>query len=117
MAFGSPGGEQQDQWQLQFFLNHVRGGLNLQEAIEAPAFHSTHSPSSFYPHDYQTGVVVIEARAGEELITALEARGHIVGRAGDWEIGRMCAVSRDPQTGVLRAGANARGMQGYAVGR
>ncbi len=117
MAFGSPGGDQQDQWQLQFFLNHVRGGLNLQEAIDAPAFHSTHSPSSFYPHDYQTGVVVIESRAGEELITALEGRGHIVGRAGDWEIGRMCAVSRDPQTGVLRAGANARGMQGYAVGR
>lgn len=117
MAFGSPGGDQQDQWQLQFFLNHIRGNLNLQEAIDAPAFHSTHFPSSFYPHDYQTGVIVIEARAGEEVIAALEARGHIVGRAGDWEIGRMCAVSRDPQTGVLRAAANARGMQGYAVGR
>ncbi|MFB0836066.1 gamma-glutamyltransferase family protein [Arthrobacter halodurans] len=117
MAFGSPGGDQQDQWQLQFFLNHVRGGLNLQEAIDAPAFHSTHFPSSFYPHERQIGVIVIEARAGEKTIAGLEAKGHIVGRAGDWEIGRMCAVSRDPRTGVLRAAANARGMQGYAVGR
>lgn len=117
MAFGSPGGDQQDQWQLHFLLNHLLGGMNLQEAIDAPSFNSTHSPSSFYPHDNQLGVVVIEARIGEEVLTELEARGHRVARAGDWEIGRLCAVSRDPATGMLHAGANPRGMQGYAVGR
>lgn len=117
MAFGSPGGDQQDQWQLHFLLNHLLGGMNLQEAIEAPGFHSTHFPSSFFPHEHQTGVVLIEQRAGDEVLEGLQERGHRVGRAGDWEISRMCAVSRDPHTGALRAGANPRGMQGYAVGR
>ncbi len=117
MAFGSPGGDQQDQWQLHFLLNHLLGGMNLQEAIDAPAFHSTHFPSSFFPHEHQLGVVLIEERIGESVIEGLESRGHIVGKAGSWEIGRMCAVSRDPETGVLKAAANARGMQGYAVGR
>ncbi|MGO4104609.1 gamma-glutamyltransferase family protein [Leifsonia sp. YAF41] len=117
LAFGTPGGDQQDQWQLHFFLNHVLGGLNLQEAIDAPSFHTTHFASSFYPHEYQRGVVVIEQRIGAEVLADLASRGHRVGRAGDWEIGRMCAVSRDPKTGTMRAAANARGMQGYAVGR
>ena len=117
LAFGTPGGDQQDQWQLQFLLNHVLAGMNLQEAIDAPSFHSTHFPSSFFPHEHQLGVVVIERRIGEEIVRELRARGHHVGVAGDWEIGRMCAVSRDPATGTVRAAANPRGMQGYAVGR
>ncbi|GAB3518351.1 gamma-glutamyltransferase family protein [Arthrobacter monumenti] len=117
LAFGSPGGDQQDQWQLHFLLNHLLGGMNLQEAIDAPSFHSTHFPSSFFPHEHQLGVVLIEQRVGDEVLTALKARGHRVARAGDWEIGRLCAVSREPETGMLHAGANPRGMQGYAVGR
>lgn len=117
LAYGSPGGDQQDQWQLHFLLNHLLGGLNLQEAIDSPGFHSTHFPSSFYPHEHQTGVMLIEGRAGEEIIAGLKTRGHLVGKAGDWEISRISAVSRDPVTGTLRAGANPRSMQGYAVGR
>lgn len=117
MAFGSPGGDQQDQWQLHFLLNHLLGGMNLQEAIDAPSFNSTHFPSSFYPHEHQLGVVLIEQRVGDDVLAALKNRGHRVARVGDWEIGRMCAVSRDPDSGMLHAGANPRGMQGYAVGR
>lgn len=117
MAFGSPGGDQQDQWQLHFLLNHLLGGMNLQEAIDAPSFNSTHSPSSFYPHEHQPGVVFIERRVGEDVLDELKSRGHRVVPVGDWEIGRMCAVSREPNTGMLHAGANPRGMQGYAVGR
>ncbi|WP_026549395.1 gamma-glutamyltransferase family protein [Arthrobacter sp. Br18] len=117
LAFGSPGGDQQDQWQLHFFLNLILGGMNLQEAIDAPAFNSTHYPSSFYPHEHQLGVVLIEQRVGDDVLAGLRARGHRVGVAGDWEIGRLCAVSREPDTGMLHAGANPRGMQGYAVGR
>ncbi|WP_248764087.1 gamma-glutamyltransferase family protein [Pseudarthrobacter sp. SSS035] len=117
LAFGTPGGDQQDQWQLHFLLNHLLAGMNLQEAIDAPSFHSTHFPSSFFPHEHQLGVVVIERRIGADVVRELRARGHLVGEAGDWEIGRMCAVSRDPATGMVRAAANPRGMQGYAVGR
>src|SRR5204863_6320683 len=40
VAFGTPGGDQQDQWSLLFFLSHVHFGLDLQEAIDAPAFHT-----------------------------------------------------------------------------
>jgi gamma-glutamyltranspeptidase/glutathione hydrolase len=117
LAFGSPGGDQQDQWQPHFFLDVVLRGVGLQEAIEAPAFHSTHLPSSFYPHEAQTGVALLEGRFPADVVDALQARGHRIGVTGDWQIGRLCAVARDPATGILRAASNPRGMSGYAVGR
>jgi gamma-glutamyltranspeptidase/glutathione hydrolase len=117
LAFGTPGGDQQDQWQLTFLLAHVVGGMNLQEAIDAPGFHTTAFPSSFYPHEIVPGGIVVEDRLGADVIADLRRRGHRVVEAGPWALGRMCAVSRDPATGLVKAGANPRGMQGYAVGR
>ncbi len=116
LAFGTPGGDQQDQWQLGFFLNHVVAAMNLQESIDAPVFHSTHFPSSFYPRESCPGQLVVEGRLGAEVIAELRRRGHDVLVSGDWSLGRMCAVGRD-RDGHLRAAANPRGMQGYAVGR
>jgi gamma-glutamyltranspeptidase/glutathione hydrolase len=116
MAFGTPGGDGQDQWSLQFLLSHVDFGLNLQESIDAPGFTSTHFPKSFYPRASEPGHLEIEERIGTETIDELRDRGHDVGVAEPWSIGRMSAVSRTPD-GVLRAAANPRGMQGYAVGR
>jgi gamma-glutamyltranspeptidase/glutathione hydrolase len=116
MAFGTPGGDQQDQWQLGFLLNHLLGGMNLQESIDAPAFHSTHFPSSFYPRESYPKQLVVEERLGVDVVDELRRRGHDVVVSGPWSLGRMCAVSRDTQ-GHLRAAANPRGMQGYAVGR
>jgi gamma-glutamyltranspeptidase/glutathione hydrolase len=117
MAFGTPGGDQQDQWQLCFWLAHTVGGLNMQEAIDAPSWHSGAFPSSFFPRYWQPGELVIESRVGAGVIAELRERGHLVLDAGPWSLGRMSAVSRDPSNGMLRAGANPRGMQGYAVGR
>jgi gamma-glutamyltranspeptidase / glutathione hydrolase len=116
LAFGTPGGDQQDQWQLGFLLNHLVGGLNLQESIDAPAFHTTHFPSSFYPREANPRQVIVEDRLGADVIDALRRRGHEVVASTPWSLGRMCAVSRDA-AGHLRAAANPRGMQGYAVGR
>jgi gamma-glutamyltranspeptidase / glutathione hydrolase len=116
LAFGTPGGDQQDQWSFEFFLAHAVFGLRLQEAIDAPMFHSNHAPSSFYPRAAEPGVMEIEGRVPSELIAALRARGHEVVVAPDWSLGRLSAISRDAE-GVLRAAANPRGMQGYAVGR
>jgi gamma-glutamyltranspeptidase / glutathione hydrolase len=116
MAFGTPGGDQQDQWQLGFLLNHVVGGMNLQESIDAPAFHTTHFPSSFYPRETYPKQVIVESRFGPDVIDELRRRGHEVVESAPWSLGRMCAVSRD-DAGHLRAAANPRGMQGYAVGR
>jgi gamma-glutamyltranspeptidase/glutathione hydrolase len=115
MAFGTPGGDQQDQWSLAFFLNHVVFGMNLQEAIDAPAFHTDHFPSSFYPRQSLPASLAIESRAGTEVIDSLAARGHHVSVRPPWSLGRMSAVARSG--GFLYAAANPRGMQGYAVGR
>ena len=117
LACGSPGGDQQDQWQSLFLLRHVVGGMSLQEAIDAPMFHTDSFPSSFHPRGMQPASLVAEDRLDPELLDALERRGHVVTREGGWSLGRMCAVGRDPRTGLLTAGANPRGMQGYAVGR
>lgn len=116
-AFGTPGGDQQDQWQLLFLLNHVADGLNLQAAIDAPAWHSSAMPESFAPRRRAPLDIVIEDRFGDEVYAALRERGHRLVRSGAWSLGRLSAVSRDPATGVLRAGANPRSMQGYAAGR
>jgi gamma-glutamyltranspeptidase/glutathione hydrolase len=117
LAFGTPGGDQQEQWQLCFWLAHTLGGLDLQAAIDAPAWHTTSFPSSFYPRQTTPGEVVVESRVGEEVVGELRSRGHDVTVSDAWSLGRLSAVSRDPETGILRAGANPRGMQGYAAGR
>jgi gamma-glutamyltranspeptidase/glutathione hydrolase len=116
LAFGTPGGDQQDQWSLQMLVAHAVFGLNLQQAIDAPTFHTSHFPSSFYPREAQPRRVEIEARAPEATSAELRRRGHDVHVVDAWSLGRLSAVSRSPD-GTLRAGANARGMQGYAVGR
>ena len=117
LACGTPGGDQQDQWQLLFVLRVLAGGMSLQEAIDAPMWHTTSLPASFYPRGIEPGVLIAEDRLGEDVLAGLETRGHVVRRSDPWSLGRMCAVARDPETGVLSAGANPRGMQGYACGR
>jgi gamma-glutamyltranspeptidase/glutathione hydrolase len=122
IAFGTPGGDQQDQWNTHFFLavalrEKVRNGLDLQGAIDAPNWHTDSFPSSFYPRAMVPGGVTVESRIGDSVISALEHRGHRVTVGEPWSEGRLCAVARDPETGVLAAAANPRGMQGYAVGR
>jgi gamma-glutamyltranspeptidase/glutathione hydrolase len=117
LAFGTPGGDQQDQWQLCFWLAHTVAGLDLQAAIDAPAWHTTSFPSSFFPRDMTPGEVVVESRIGDGVIAELRDRGHTVTVSDAWSLGRLSAVSRDPDTGILRAAANPRGMQGYAAGR
>jgi len=115
LAWGSPGGDQQDQWITQFFLRHVHAGHNLQEAIDAPAWHSEHFPISFWPRTARPGVLVVENRIPKATVDELTRRGHIVETGPDWSEGRLTAASKvGPRR---RAAANPRGMQGYAAGR
>ena len=115
LAWGSPGGDQQDQWTTQFFLRHVHANMNLQEAIDAPAWHSEHFPISFWPRTARPGVLVVESRVPEKTIKELRARGHVVEVGPAWSEGRLTAASRLGKR--RRAAANPRGMQGYAAGR
>jgi gamma-glutamyltranspeptidase/glutathione hydrolase len=116
LAFGTPGGDHQDQWSLVFFLSLVQFGPNAQEAIDAPTFHTDHFPESFYPRQPRPRVVQIEERFGRETLAELERRGHLVEPQGPWSLGRVSAAGRN-RKGLLYAAANPRGMQGYAVGR
>ncbi|TMR10217.1 gamma-glutamyltransferase family protein [Nonomuraea turkmeniaca] len=115
LAFGTPGGDQQDQWSVNFFLAVVHGRLNLQEAIDAPMFHSEHFPSSFFPRGSRPGVLHVEDRLDAGVTAELRRRGHEVEVQGPWSLGRLSAVARDGA--FLKAAANPRGAQGYAVGR
>lgn len=115
MAFGSPGGDGQDQWPLVFFLRHVHHGMNLQAAIDAPNVFSEHHPNSFFPRMALPGSLSAEARFPADTLSGLRARGHRLTEAPDWSLGRVSAATC--VDGVFRAGANPRGMQGYAVAR
>ena len=118
LAFGTPGGDQQDQWQLNFFLRLALGdeGTDLQRVVDAPMFHTTHFPSSFFPREASPGQIVVEERFGPDVIAALKQRGHEVIVSEPWSLGRLCVVGRDP-SGRLRTASDPRGRQGYAVGR
>jgi gamma-glutamyltranspeptidase/glutathione hydrolase len=116
VAFGTPGGDQQDQWPVPFLLRHLVGGANLQASIDAPAWHSTHVPGSFYPRTHTPRGLVAESRLGTDVLDALAGRGHQVETVGPWELGRLSAAGVRSD-GLLVAAANPRGMQGYAVGR
>ena len=116
LAWGTPGGDQQEQWALHAFIRHIDLEMNLQEAIDAPEFHSDHLISSFFPRGFEPKLLALESRFDSRTIRDLQRRGHDVSLWPAWSAGRVTAVAREPD-GLLRAGANPRGMQGYAVGR
>jgi gamma-glutamyltranspeptidase/glutathione hydrolase len=122
-AMGTPGGDQQDQWQLPMLLRMIVGGYTAQEAIDAPTLHTTAMIDSFWPRTWTPAGVVAEDRLGDAVLDGLAARGHDLTRAGSWTLGRLSAVgiARDRSTAtgapLLWAAANPRGMSGYAAGR
>jgi gamma-glutamyltranspeptidase/glutathione hydrolase len=120
LVFGTPGGDQQDQWSTIFFLRHALHGMNLQEAIDFPSWHVNHFPASFWPRDTILNRITVESRFPNETIEGLRARGHDVVVGEPWSEGRLAACARERDGNgnwILKAAANPRGMQGYAVGR
>jgi gamma-glutamyltranspeptidase/glutathione hydrolase len=115
-SLGTPGGDQQDQWQLPYLLRTIVGGYTPQQAIDAPSFHTTSFPDSFWPRRWVPGGAVVESRLGPAAISGLVERGHVVTVAGDWALGRLSTAGVDAD-GLLYAAANPRGSQGYAAGR
>ena len=116
IAFGTPGGDQQDQWQLTFLLRLIHHGMNLQEAIDGPLFHTGHLQASFFPRATKPGHLMAEPHFPAETLNALRARGHRLEVSEPWAIGRLTAASRGPD-GLMKAAATPRLMQAYAVGR
>ncbi|MDE4133167.1 gamma-glutamyltransferase family protein [Phaeobacter sp. QD34_3] len=116
LVFGTPGGDQQDQWQLIWFLRFVHHGFDLQQGLDAPLFHTMHFQGSFFPREALPGEIMIEASYDAATIAALRARGHIVTVADPWTVGRLTAALRHAD-GTLQAAATPRLMQAYAIGR
>ncbi|MDO5620344.1 MAG: gamma-glutamyltransferase family protein [Paracoccus sp. (in: a-proteobacteria)] len=116
LAFGTPGGDQQDQWQLQFFLRHAVFGMDLQRAIDAPVLHTLHIPSSFYPRSRQPGQIAVESDMPAASIEGLRQRGHDVTLIPAQSAARLTAARRDPD-GLVSAAATSRMGQAYAMGR
>ena len=116
LAFGTPGGDQQDQWTLNFFLNHVVFGQGVQAAIEATAFHTDHVPSSFTPRSIRPRSVVVESACPPDVVAGLRARGHDVDLVADRSLGKVCATGASTD-GMVFAAASPRGEQAYGVAR
>ncbi len=92
MAFGTPGGEQQDQWSPIFLLRRIHHRLGIQAAIDMPSFHTEHWPSSFWPRVARPGKVVLEGRFSPAVRDELARRGHQVTMGEDWSEGRLSAA-------------------------
>jgi gamma-glutamyltranspeptidase/glutathione hydrolase len=116
MAFGTPGGDAQDQWTLQYFLNIVDFGMNVQEALDAPSVHTLHFPSSFYPRTAVPGKVEIEERISFDVVKALRQRGHDVDVINGWMNGKCMGLVYDKARGVIHGGVSPRHQIGYALG-
>ena len=108
MVFGSPGGDCQDQWALQFLLNVLEFGMSLQEAVEAPTFWTGHFPNSFYPRKADPGSLHIEGRVAKSVQDALSGRGHKVHEEKNWAGGNTLAASIHPRSRIRCAAASPR---------
>ncbi|MFB3892741.1 MAG: gamma-glutamyltransferase family protein [Phycisphaerae bacterium] len=116
LAFSSPGGDCQEQWGLQFFLNMAEFGMSLQEAVEAPTFWTKHFPSSFYPRTAEPGSLHLESRVAQAVIDGLAAKGHVVHKEGPWSGGNTITAAIDRKSGVLSGAASPRHNPAYATG-
>ncbi len=116
IVFGTPGGDTQDQFTLQFFLNHIEFGMNIQEALDAPTVYSAHFPSSFYPREAYPGVMVVEDRIPQEAIDELRRRGHEDMVTDSWDNGKVMGIRYDKAHAVILGGASPRRQIAYALG-
>jgi gamma-glutamyltranspeptidase/glutathione hydrolase len=116
MAFGTPAGDTQDQITLQFFLNYVEFGMNIQEAVDAPTFYTRHFPSSFYPREAFPGTCDIEDRVSPEVVEGLRARGHDVNLIDPWGNGKVMGIRLDKEHGTIYAGTSPRRQIAYSLG-
>lgn len=118
MPYGTPGNDVQPQAMIQFLINVIDFGMDVQEAIEAPRAATYSFPRSSDPHPYTPGLARIEGRAGESVVTALQELGHDLAAWPDWtgSAGSLSAILVDHEQGVLHGAADPRRVA-YAVGR
>ena len=115
LAYGTPGGDMQDQWTVQFLLNVVDFGMDLQQAMDAPSFHTTHFINSFYPKNAGDGTIFVEEGIPLPVLRELQARGHRLHLLPANVNGEVCAAAINAETGLLEAAASSKSFgQAYA---
>ncbi len=115
MPCGTPGGDIQTQAMLQFLVNHLALGMDLQAAVEAPRWASFDVPATEDPHPSRSNLVRLERRGDPALFEGLVRAGHDVEAWAPLSAlaGAVCAISRDPVR--LAGGADPRRMS-YGIG-
>jgi gamma-glutamyltranspeptidase/glutathione hydrolase len=105
MVFGTPGADTQPQAQLQFFLNVVEFGMNVQQALEQDYIVSTSFKSSYYPHDAE-GKLQVPSTLPKHVLDELAAMGHKLDIRNVRGVGSVKAIIVNPRTGVLMGGVS-----------
>ena len=105
MAFGTPGADTQPQTELQFFLNVVDFGMNVQQALEQDAVISTGFRDSYQPHAIE-GRLMVPASVPRAVQEGLVARGYRLDVQDVKGVGWVKAIIINPQTGVLMGGVS-----------
>ncbi len=113
MAIGTPGGDNQEQTIVQAFLDIVEFWNawypNLHDALEVPRFQTLHLINSFWPHTTGFNKLNVEAGISDDVLKALQARGHDVSRVRQFGVsGCATVVLIDPRTGQRITGGEPR---------
>lgn len=104
-VLGSPGGGRIITTVANIFLSVAEGGLNIQQAVDAPRFH----------HQYQPDKLYVEPGFSDRALAGLRAMGYTVDvKDGHWSNGECIAI--DPKTGELQGGQDHRSHFGKASG-
>jgi len=115
MSFGTPGGDTIPQFSLQFFLNFVDFGMNVQEALEQPGITTTVFRGQYYPNAVGKHLVASE-RIPQSVRDRLAEWGHNVRTHSALGLGDLKSIWLDAERGVLQGGA-APGTNSYVMGR
>lgn len=111
---GTPGGDQQPQWNMQVISALVDHGLNVQQAAEAPRWHSL--PGTDPEYDRSPLEIRMEDRIPADVRQALEAKGHRLRSLGPWgSSSGVQLIAIDPNSGTLLGGSDPR-ADGCALG-
>ena len=116
LVCGTPGADTQVQTNLQVITHVLDFGMTVAEAVEAPRWRNTQSPTeSTIPHVCDD-LLYLEERFAAEVRTGLESKGHDLSVIGPWDAsGSEVMIQVEPNTGALSGAADPR-RDGYAIG-
>ena len=114
LSFAVQGGDTQDQNLVQFFLNVVEFGMNVQQAAEAPNLWSYQMRSSFGDHRAQPGRILLHDGTPQAVRDALVGMGYTPDYRSHTS-GPITAIYFDRRHGTFQGGASDFG-EDYGIG-